>query len=62
MAIRQLARRALTASVTDQRVEEPIAEPHVIQSLPETGILLVNLESRRPTFADCDPTIVLTTA
>ncbi len=47
-----------TASETDQRVLEPIAEPHVLQSLPETGLLLVNLQTRVPVFADCDPTIV----
>jgi hypothetical protein len=50
---------SFTASETDQRVEEPIAKPHVLQSLPETGLLLVNLQTRAPVFADCDPTIVL---
>lgn len=49
---------SFTASETDQRVEEPIAERHVLQSLPETGLLLVDLHTRVPVFADCDPTIV----
>ena len=48
----------ITLSRTDQRVIEPVVEPHVLQSLPETGLLLVNLETRKPVFADCDPTLV----
>lgn len=49
---------SFTASETDQRVREPIAEPDVLQTLPETGLLLVDRRSRTPVFADCDPTIV----
>jgi hypothetical protein len=49
---------SFTASETDQRVREPIAQPDVLQSLPETGVLLVDRRTRTPVFADCDPTIV----
>jgi hypothetical protein len=49
---------SVSASETDQRVLEPIAEPHVLQGLPETGVLLVDLRTRQPVFADCDPTIL----
>jgi hypothetical protein len=48
----------LTATDMDQRVLEEIVEPHILQSLPETGLLFVNLQTRQPVFADCDPTIV----
>lgn len=48
-----------TASETEQRVDEPITEAHVLQSLPETGLLLVDLQTREPVFADCDPTLVV---
>lgn len=51
---------SITASRTDQRVIEPVVEAHAIQGLPETGVLLVNLETRRPIFTDCDPTLLLT--
>jgi hypothetical protein len=48
----------ITMSVTDQRVIEELIRPTVIQGLPETGLLLVNLAERTAVFADCDPTLV----
>ena len=45
-------------SATDQRVIEELIQPTVIQGLPETGLLLVNLADRTAVFADCDPTLV----
>lgn len=47
-----------SASETDQRVFEEKVQPHVLQSLPETGLLFVNLRTRETLFADCDPTLV----
>ncbi len=49
---------SFAASQTEQRVEEPRAKPDVLQSLPATGVLLVDRRSRTPVVADCDPTIV----
>src|ERR1700691_1836838 len=48
----------ITMSVTDQRVIEELIQPSVIQGLPETGLLLVNLADRTAVFADCDPRLV----
>ncbi len=50
--------QSFTASETEQVMDRPIAEAHVIQALPETGLLFVDLTTRRPVFADCDPTIL----
>jgi hypothetical protein len=49
---------SFSASETDQRVIEPITEPHTFQSLPETGLLIADRDTRVPVFADCDPTLL----
>jgi hypothetical protein len=52
----------ITMSSTDQRVIEELVQPGVIQGLPETGLMLVNLAQRSVVFLDCDPTLVTTGA